>query len=224
MLKGQTSGVTVTSASGQPGDAAKVRIRGIGTINNSDPLYIVDGMPVDGGIDYLNPSDIESIEVLKDAASAAVYGARAANGVVLVTTKGGSKGKAVISYDFSYGWQNPWRKRDVLNAVEYETLMNEMAVNSGKDAPYANPEAAGEGTDWQDALFNSNAPIMNHQISVSGGSDKGSYFLSTGYFKQDGIVGGNFDRSNYERFTLRMNSNYTLFDQTKNRNWLSSFK
>lgn len=102
--------------------------------------------------------------------------------------------------------------------------MNEMAVNSGKDAPYANPEAAGEGTDWQDALFNSNAPIMNHQISVSGGSDKGSYFLSTGYFKQDGIVGGNFDRSNYERFTLRMNSNYTLFDQTKNRNWLSSLK
>lgn len=98
-------------------------------------------------------------------------------------------------------------ERDVLNAVEYETLMNEMAVNSGKDAPYANPEAAGEGTDWQDALFNSNAPIMNHQISVSGGSDKGSYFLSTGYFKQDGIVGGNFDRSNYERFTLRMNSN-----------------
>lgn len=183
MLKGQTSGVTVTSASGQPGDAAKVRIRGIGTINNSDPLYIVDGMPVDGGIDYLNPSDIESIEVLKDAASAAVYGARAANGVVLVTTKGGSKGKAVISYDFSYGWQNPWRKRDVLNAVEYETLMNEMAVNSGKDAPYANPEAAGEGTDWQDALFNSNAPIMNHQISVSGGSDKGSYFFVNRIFQ-----------------------------------------
>lgn len=224
ILKGQTSGVTVTSASGQPGDAAKVRIRGIGTINNSDPLYIIDGMPVDGGIDYLNPSDIESIEVLKDAASAAVYGARAANGVVLVTTKGGNKGKAIVSYDFSYGWQNPWRKRSVLNAIEYETLMNEMAINSGKEAPYENPQAAGEGTDWQDALFNSNAPIMNHQVSVSGGSDKGSYFLSTGYFKQDGIVGGNFNRSNYERFTLRMNSNYTLFDQTKNRNWLSSFK
>ena len=123
-LKGLASGVTVTSASGQPGAASQVRIRGIGTINNSDPLYIVDGMPIEGGIDYLNPSDIQSIEVLKDAASGAIYGTRAANGVILVTTKGGEKGKVRVNYNFSYGWQNPWKHRDVLNATEYAVMMN----------------------------------------------------------------------------------------------------
>lgn len=106
-LRGAASGITVTASSGQPGAASQVRIRGVGTINNSDPLYIVDGMPIDGGIDYLAPSDIQSIEVLKDAASGAVYGARAANGVIIVTTKKGKVGKAVVAYDFSYGFQNP---------------------------------------------------------------------------------------------------------------------
>ena len=113
-LKGKVSGVQITQSSGQPNSDSKVRIRGIGTVNNSDPLYIVDGMPVGGGINYLNPTDIASIEILKDAASAAIYGARAANGVVLVTTKSGSKGKTTVSYDFSYGWQNPWKKKAVL--------------------------------------------------------------------------------------------------------------
>ncbi|MBO7641162.1 MAG: TonB-dependent receptor plug domain-containing protein, partial [Bacteroidales bacterium] len=124
-LKGKVSGVQITQASGQPGSGSQIKIRGIGTVNNSDPLYIVDGMPVDGGIDYLNPTDIQSVEILKDAASAAIYGARAANGVVLVTTKSGSKGKATITYNGSYGWQNPWRKKEVLNAKEYMTIMNE---------------------------------------------------------------------------------------------------
>lgn len=224
ILKGQTSGVTITSASGQPGDGSKVRIRGIGTINNSDPLYIVDGMPIDGGIDYLNPADIQSVEVLKDAASAAVYGARAANGVILITTKGGGKGKTVVSYDFSYGWQNAWRKRAVLDATEYQTLINEMNINSGKAPIYANPSTAGVGTDWQDELFYADAPIVNHQVSLSGGGDKTTYFLSTGYFKQDGIVGGNFNRSNYERFNVRLNSTYHVFDEKNSRNWLSSMK
>lgn len=105
-LKGLASGVTVTSASGQPGAAAQIRVRGVGTINNSDPLYIVDGMPIEGGLDYLNPNDIQSIEVLKDAASGAVYGARAANGVILVTTKSGKEGRTKVTYDFSYGWQS----------------------------------------------------------------------------------------------------------------------
>ena len=117
-LKGLASGVTVTSSSGQPGAAARVRVRGVGTINNSEPLYIVDGMPIEGGLDYLNPNDIASIEVLKDAASGAVYGARAANGVILVTTKTGKVGATRVNYDFSYGWQSPWRHRDVLNASE----------------------------------------------------------------------------------------------------------
>ena len=138
-LKGLAAGVTVTSSSGQPGAAAQIRVRGIGTVNNSDPLYIVDGMPLEGGLDYLNPNDIASIEVLKDAASGAVYGARAANGVVLVTTKTGKEGKTKVTYDFSYGWQNPWRERDVLNATEYAIMMNEGAINSGQAPKYNDP-------------------------------------------------------------------------------------
>ena len=220
-LKGLTSGVTVTSSSGQPGAAAQVRIRGIGTINNSNPLYIVDGMPIEGGLDYLNPTDIKSIEVLKDAASGAVYGARAANGVVLVTTKNGSKGKTTVTYDFSYGWQTASKHRKVLNATEYAVMMNEGSLNSGVAAPYANPYSYGEGFDWQNAVFNDNAPVMNHQVSMSGASDKVNYYLSLGYYKQDGIVGGNFGRSNYNRLTLRSNNIYTLFDASAKRSWLN---
>ncbi len=220
-LKGLTSGVTVTSSSGQPGAAAQVRIRGIGTINNSNPLYIVDGMPIEGGLDYLNPTDIKSIEVLKDAASGAVYGARAANGVVLVTTKNGSKGKTTVTYDFSYGWQTASKHRKVLNATEYAVMMNEGSLNSGVAAPYANPYSYGEGFDWQNAVFNDNAPVMNHQVSMSGAFDKVNYYLSLGYYKQDGIVGGNFGRSNYNRLTLRSNNIYTLFDASAKRSWLN---
>ncbi|MGQ1788243.1 MULTISPECIES: SusC/RagA family TonB-linked outer membrane protein [unclassified Saccharicrinis] len=222
-LKGLASGVTVTTSSGQPGSSSQVRIRGIGTINNSDPLYIVDGMPIDGGIDYLNPSDILSVEVLKDAASGAVYGARAANGVILVTTKNGSKGKISVNYDFSRGWQNKWNKRDVLNAQQYALLINEGLVNSGEEPRYSDPYALGEGTDWQDLIFYDNAPVENHQLSVSGGSDKVLYYFSAGYYKQDGIVGGNFDRSNYERFSLRSNTTYNILDD-ESRNFLNKFK
>lgn len=222
-LKGLTSGVTVTSASGQPGEAARVRVRGIGTINNSEPLYIVDGMPIEGGLDYLNPADIQSIEVLKDAASGAVYGARAANGVILVTTKSGKKGNAKITYDFNYGWQSAWKHRDVLNATDYAVMMNEGSLNAGSGIIYANPYSYGEGFDWQDAVFNDNAPVMNHQISVSGASERNNYFLSLGYYTQDGIVGGNYGRSNYERLTLRANNTYTVFDESKNRSFLNKF-
>lgn len=223
-LKGLAAGVTVTSSSGQPGAAAQIRVRGIGTINNSDPLYIVDGMPIEGGLDYLNPNDIASIEVLKDAASGAVYGARAANGVILVTTKTGKIGATKVSYDFSYGWQNAWKKRDVLNASQYAMMINEGYTNAGMDPKYSNPNAYGTGTDWQDLVFNDNAPMMNHQLSVSGANEKVSYLFSAGYYTQDGIVGGNYDRSNYERLTLRSNTQYTLFDEKENRNWLNSLK
>lgn len=223
-LKGLAAGVTVTSSSGQPGAAAQIRVRGIGTINNSDPLYIVDGMPIEGGLDYLNPSDIQSIEVLKDAASGAVYGARAANGVILVTTKTGKLGKTKVTYDFSYGWQSAWKHRDVLNATEYALLINEGLVNAGMSPIYNDPYSYGEGTDWQNEVFNDNAPVMNHQISVSGASEKVNYLLSAGYYTQDGIVGGDYGRSNYERLTLRSNNTYTLFDESKNRNWLNSLK
>lgn len=222
-LKGLASGVTVTSSSGQPGAAARVRVRGIGTINNSDPLYIVDGMPIEGGLDYLNPNDIASIEVLKDAASGAVYGARAANGVILVTTRQGSDQKPRLSYDFSYGWQSKAKKRDMLNASQYAMMMNEGAVNAGIAPTFADPASYGVGTDWQDEVFNDNAPVMNHQFSLTGGSERVNYFMSLGYYTQEGIVGGNFDRSNYQRLTMRSNLGITVFDSSKERTWLNKF-
>ena len=221
-LKGLAAGVNVTAGSGQPGAASRIRIRGIGTVNDSNPLYIVDGMPIGiDGIDYLNPNDIESIEVLKDAASGAVYGARAANGVILVTTKKGSKGKASVNYNFSYGLSSPWRLRDVLNASEYALLTNEGLINAGEAPIYPDPFAFGEGTDWQREVFNFNAPQQQHELSVSGASDKVNYYLSLGYVDQDGIVGGNFGRSNYERLTLRSNTNYTVWDSSSDRNFLN---
>ena len=229
-LKGLAAGVQVTSASGQPGSSPKVRIRGIGTINNSDPLYVVDGMPIDGGVDFVNPSDIESIEVLKDAASGAIYGARAANGVVLVTTKKGKVGKAQINYNFSYGWQSAWKKRDVTSATEYAILQNEKYLNGGSAPIYADPYSlidsngaaiTGFGTDWQELVFNDNAPMMNHDVTVSGASEKVNYYLSMGYLKQEGIVGGNYGHSNYDRLTLRSNTNYNLWDASKERSFLN---
>ena len=222
-LKGLTAGVQVTSSSGQPGASSRIRIRGIGTINDSNPLYIVDGMPMGiDGIDYLNPQDIESIEVLKDAAAGAVYGARAANGVILVTTKKGAKGSARVTYDFSYGWSSPWRERDVLNASEYALMNNEGRINAGMAPAYADPWSYGKGTDWQKQVFNYNAPSQSHEVSVSGASDKVNYYLSLGYVKQEGIVGGQFDRSNYDRLTLRSNTIYTLLDKKDERNWLNN--
>ena len=220
-LKGLAAGVTVTSASGQPGAAARVRVRGVGTINNSDPLFIVDGMPVEGNIDYINPSDIESMEVLKDAASGAIYGARAANGVIIVTTKRGRLGKVSVNYNFSYGWQKAWKRRDVLDATAYALMMNEGAVNSGMAPVYADPYSYGKGTDWQNAVFNDNAPVANHEVNVSGATEKLNYYLAFGYNNQEGIVGGNYNKSNYRRLTLRSNTNYTIFDDSKERAWLN---
>ena len=225
-LKGKVSGVQITQASGQPGAPSKFTIRGSGSVNNSDPLYIVDGMAVEGGISYLNPVDIASVEILKDAASAAIYGARAANGVVLVTTKSGSTGKTSVNYDFSFGWQNPWKKKSVLNAKEYMTIMNETQVNDGNAPRYSADYIAafqGNGTDWQEEVFNYNAPVKQHQVSVNGGNDKLTYFLSFGYFDQEGIVGGNYGKSNYTRWSLRSNSTYTVFEENS-RNFLNKLK
>ena len=230
-LKGMAAGVNVTSSSGQPGSKSMIRIRGIGTINNSEPLYIIDGMPTDqNGMESVNPSDIESIEVLKDAASGAIYGARAANGVILVTTKKGKIGKASINYNFSYGWQSAWKKRDVTGATDYAILQNERYVQNGMAPLYNDPynlvDANGEaikgfGTDWQDLLFNDNAPIVQHDVSISGASEKINYYLSLGYFSQDGIVGGNYGQSNYDRLTIRSNNQFNLFDASKERSFLN---
>ena len=222
-LKGLTAGVQVTASSGQPGASSRIRIRGIGTINDSNPLYIVDGMPMGiDGIDYLNPQDIESIEVLKDAAAGAVYGARAANGVILVTTKKGTKGGAKVAYDFSYGVSSPWRERGVLNASEYALLINEGRINAGMAPAYSDPWGYGEGTDWQKQVFNYNAPQQSHELSVSGASDAVNYYMSLGYTSQEGIVGGQFGRSNYDRLSLRSNTIYTLLDKKNERNWLNN--
>ena len=220
-LKGLAAGVNVTSSSGQPGAASRIRIRGVGTVNNSDPLYIVDGMPIEGGLDYINPSDIESIEVLKDAASGAIYGARAANGVILVTTKKGKLGKVTVNYNFSQGWQTAWKHRDVLDATGYMVMQNEGLVNAGQAPKYADPYNVKTNTDWQDLLFNDNAPVQNHELTLSGASEKVNYYFSLGYFDQEGIVGGNYGHSNYNRLTLRGNFNFNVFDVEKERNWLN---
>ena len=174
-----------------------------------------------GSIDFINPNDIERIEVLKDAASGAVYGARAANGVILVTTKKGKEGKTHVSYDFSYGLQNPWRKPAVLNATEYAIMMNEGMLNDGKAPIYDDPYSLGEGTDWVDAIFDKNSPIVKHDVNVSGGNGKVDYSISGGYLSNKGTIGGSFGRSYYNRVTLRENVGVVIFDKTEERNWLN---
>ncbi len=211
-LQGRASGLTITTNSGQPGDGATLRIRGTTSINNSEALYIVDGIQVGGGIDYLNQADIASIEVLKDAASAAIYGARAANGVVLITTKkGNNSGKIQVNYHTYLGSQRPDRKLDLLNATQFATIYNEAqyAANPATVTPrFPNPSSYGKGTDWQSAIFNDNAKVQNHELSLSGGGEKSTYYSSFGYFDQDGIVATN--NSNYKRFTARFNSDHQL--------------
>ncbi|MBV8252730.1 MAG: TonB-dependent receptor [Chitinophaga sp.] len=209
VLQGRTSGVTVVAASGQPGSASAVRIRGNTSFNNNDPLWVVDGVVVDnGGISYLNQSDIESIEVLKDAASAAIYGTRAANGVILVTTKKGKAGKLSVSYNGYLGTSAPARKLKMLNAMEYATLRNEALVADGKAPLYADPKSLGQGTDWQAQIFNNHAARQNHEISLSGGNDKSTFYTSFGFMKQEGIVAS--DISNYQRASFRTNSAHKI--------------
>lgn len=215
-LKGKVSGVVIIAESGQPGADSKIRIRGIGTVNDSDPLYIIDGMPSESGINHLNPSDIESIEILKDAASAAIYGARGANGVVLVTTKEGREGKSTVNYDFSFGIQNPAHKVELLNSEEYQMILNEQAANTGLD-PYFTSKITTD-TDWQDVLQNKNAQVINHRLSVSGGDDRSNYYVSFGYLNQDGIYASGY--SSYERYNFRAKYNNTVYE-AKDRNWLN---
>lgn len=209
-MQGRTAGVQVTQMSGQPGEAPTVRIRGAGTTGTADPLYIVDGMAV-GGIDYLNPGDIESIDVLKDAASAAIYGARAANGVVLITTKSGKEGVSNLTYSAYYGIQNVTKPLEMLNAEEYMMIQNEGARNAGQTEPFDLAQIPQYDTDWQSYLFVPNAPITNHELSITGGNEKSSYSSSLSYFSQEGIIGG--DKSKFERITARINSKHKINDK-----------
>lgn len=213
-LQGRTAGVQVAQNSGSPGSALTVRVRGIGTINNSAPLYLVDGMPVEG-IDFLNPADIASINVLKDAAAAAIYGARGANGVVLITTRSGKKNQdGQITLESSFGLQQSWRHMALLNAAEYATLSNEAHVAAGKipRPEFADPLSLGAGTDWQRAVF-SQAPMSSQQLNFLGGSTQGNYALSGSYLNQEGIVGG--PKSGFERYTARLKT------QQQVKSWLS---
>lgn len=210
-LQGQTSGVQITPTSGQPGEGVKITIRGLGTIGSANPLYVVDGIQT-GDITYLNNTDIESIDILKDAASAAIYGAQAANGVVLITTKTGKMNQSEITFDTYYGLSSVARKIDLLNATEYAVIMNEAAINSGK-LPYftqAHINSLGEGTDWMDEMFYDNAVTQNYSLGVSRGNDMSVYSLSASYTGEDGIVGGP-DVSHYDRYNFRLNSQHKLY-------------
>jgi TonB-linked SusC/RagA family outer membrane protein len=212
-LQGRTSGLTIAANSGQPGSQATVRVRGITTLSDeqggNNPLWVVDGVVVDnGGIGYLNQSDIESIEVLKDAASQAIYGARGAAGVILVTTKRGKEGKINVNYNGFFGTSAPARKLDLLNATQYATLRNEASVAAGGNLVYADPQALGAGTDWQDVIFNTAAHRQNHELSISGGNDKSTFYTSFGYLDQQGIVATEI--SNYNRINLRLNSTHKI--------------
>ena len=213
-MQGQIAGVNITSVSGQPGGGINVKIRGAGTIGNASPTYIVDGV-MTSDISYLNNADIASIDVLKDAASAAIYGINGANGVVLITTRGGSSAPSMgqISMDAYYGIQNVAHKVNMLNAPEYATIANEAAINSGK-SPYFTQNminAMGAGTNWQDLMFAKNVPTQNYNIAANGNSKTTTYSLAFSYNDQGGIVGGS-DLSNYKRYNFRANTEERLFN------------
>ncbi|MCP2028198.1 TonB-linked SusC/RagA family outer membrane protein [Flavobacterium sp. HSC-32F16] len=211
-LQGQAAGLQITSTSGQPGESLNVVIRGVGSTAGSNPLYVVDGI-LTGDISYLNNSDIESISVLKDAASAAIYGSQASNGVVLVTTKKGKRGATgQITFDQYYGVQSVSRKVDLLDATQYATILNEAAVNSGKSPYFTNAQIAGmgSGTNWMDKMLTDNAATKNFSFGASGGSETSVYSTSLSYLGQEGVVGGK-DLSNYQRYNFRFNSEHKLY-------------
>lgn len=233
-LQGRAAGVTVNANSGQPGAGATVRIRGIGTVNDSNPIYVVDGV-ICSDISFLSPSDIESTEILKDASSTAIYGSRGANGVILITTKKGEKGHAQVSFDMYYGVQNRWKKLDLMSKNDFVNTY--LAINAPKSErnyyekkgfnewlqrykfgadthfavaqteKYANGiDYSAIDTDWQDEVFVSHAAIQNYHASIDGGTDKSNYSFSTSWFSQDGTIIG----SDYDRLTLRANTSFQV--------------
>ena len=210
-LQGRVSGLTIAANAGQPGSASTIRVRGITTFTEAgnDPLWVVDGVIVESsGIGFVNQSDIESVEVLKDAASLAIYGARAAGGVILITTKKGKSGKLSVGYSGYTGISKAARTLNLLNATEYATLMNEQSVNGGGAIVYADPSSYGKGTDWQDAIFADNAQRTSHEISLSGGNDVSNFYASFGIQTQDGIVTPEI--SSLNKKSMRLNSTHKI--------------
>jgi TonB-linked SusC/RagA family outer membrane protein len=199
-LMGKAAGVQVTSTSGAPGAVPVIRIRGVGTFNNSSPIFVVDGVILDN-ISFLNAADIESMEILKDASATAIYGSRGANGVIMVTTKAGKVGdaKPTISYSGEVSLQKVAKKIDLLNGKEFATIANEITTGT-----YNNTDLV-PNTDWQDLIFHT-APMQYHQFSAAGATEKAQYYFALGYIKQDGII----DKSNYQRITIKLNNTYQL--------------
>ena len=222
-LQSQTPGVNIQAASGQPGDGFKISIRGAGTNGNTAPLYIIDG--VAGDINNLNPADIERIDVLKDAASCAIYGSAAANGVILVTTKQGKQGKIQVSYDANVGWANVYRMPKMLTAKQYMEVMDQVRFNSGEsgwdwksimgeDLYNSYMDGTNEGTNWVEAIRNKNAVTTSHSLNVTGGSDRSTFSMGAGYQYQDGVF-GKLVKSDYRRFTFRINSEHVIYRTEK---------
>ena len=203
-IAGKMSGVQVVQNSGTPGGDVSILIRGVGTINDASPLYVIDGVPVSGGMWYLNPNDVESIDVLKDASATAIYGSRGANGVVMVTTKQAQEGHTEINFDYSYGIQHSAKTYKMLDASQYAALHTEMRTNAGPEyslnPAFADPESLGAGTDWMDAIFRT-APMQKVNLSMLGGNQKISHATSLGYYTQDGIM----KNSSYNRLSLQSN-------------------
>jgi TonB-linked SusC/RagA family outer membrane protein len=225
-LQGRMAGVQVTSNSGDPGSTASVRIRGVGTIGYNDPLYVIDGVPTVGfNLNSINPSDIESIDVLKDASATAIYGSRAANGVVIVTTRRGKTGKTRFSFETYHGVQNAWRKVPLLNGPQHATVISEAISNANaqrsgtllKPNPaFSDLSSVPTRTDWQDELFRP-AGIHDYQLAASGGNDKSTFALSGSYRTQDGIV----LNSSFQRYTFRLNSDHKVTQKLKVGNSLT---
>lgn len=212
-LQGTVSGVNVTTQSGAPGAGLDIRIRGIATNGNAKPLLLVDGVINDMSFSDLNFNDIESLTVLKDA-QAAIYGTAGANGVILVTLKKGKKNsKPTFSYNNYVGFQETSRKLPLLNATEYALLLNESYANGGQPLPFPDASNLGEGTDWQEEVFDKGVPMVQHDFTVSGGGDKTTYTLSASHFDQNGIIGGN--KSHFGRNTARAAVTADLFDNLK---------
>ena len=201
-IQGKISGVQIVDA-GKPGDNVSIKIRGLGSINNCDPLVVIDGVPTDLGLSSLNMADVERLDVLKDASATAIYGSRGANGVVMITTKRGTEGKGKLAVSANYSFQNATNVPSLLNAAQYAELSNDMMVNSGRNPnpEWANPSELGAGTDWMDELLRTGV-MQNHTVSYSGGNEKSHYYVSGGFLDQSGIV----KSVNYRRFTFQSNS------------------
>jgi len=209
-LQGKAPGVQVISGSGAPGNSPKVLIRGFTTVTlTTEPLYVVDGIPMERNLNFLSPSEIESIDVLKDASASAIYGSRASNGVILITTKKGSAGKTNFSFDYSYGIQSFEKPYDMADASEYATIMNQSLNNGGLDDRFDDPASLGRGTDWWGAGVNNTAPQQSVAFQMSGGDSKYRYAASLNYYDQQSF----YNSGEYKRFTGRLSVDWDLSEK-----------